>query len=117
MWLIIRFVVVRSPDETRCLVTRQVDHQWSSFVYWIVRSTFIAESKGISFNNSNEMPAIGLFGPEYRRMFRDVILNVGNYGEMYEWNLGKLIPREGLNLLNTDPVSPRFRPFPLLPSN
>ena len=93
-------------------MTRQVDHQWSSFVYWIVRSTFIAERLGISFANSNDMPVIELFGLEYRRMIRDVLLNVGNYGDMYEWNLGELIPREGLNLLDSNPTTPLFRPMP-----
>jgi len=88
-----------SDDSNLCLVTRQDDLQWSSFVFWIVEATFYAEENGITMALSNDMPTVNLFGHDFQRMFRDVILSVGNYGEIYERNVQPFVPRSGLNLL------------------
>lgn len=90
-------------DLNLCLVTRQDDIQWSKYVYWIVQATFYAEENNISFDSMNDMPEVNLFGRGLARMFRDAILVVGNYGDIYEKNLEPLIHREGRNLLN--PIS------------
>lgn len=100
-------------DHNRALAVRQTDPQWSSFVYWTVACTIYAEVENITQQSSNEMPEVMLFGSLYRRMFRDAILAVGNYGEMYGRHLESLIPRNGLNLLNIDePVGPQLYPLP-----
>lgn len=96
----------------RALAVRQSDGQWSSFVYWVVACTINAEVESITQATANEMPVMNLFGLRYRRMFRDSIVAVGNYGEMYDRNLENLIPRSGLNLLNVDPVGPQIFPLP-----
>lgn len=99
-------------DRKRVLAVRQSDVQWSSFVYWTVASTIHAEAENITQASPNEMPDVGLFGLRYRRMFRDAILAVGNYGEIYSRNVEDLIPRDGLNLLNyDDPVGPQYSPL------
>lgn len=89
-----------TADLNLCLATRQDDVQWSKYVYWIVESTFFAEEKNISFESSNQMPLVDLFGEALARMFRDAILAVGNYGDVYRRNLQIHIPREGRNLIN-----------------
>jgi hypothetical protein len=92
------------------LATREDDSQWSAFVRWIVWSIVYAEEAGITKNDATEMPVVGLFGASYHRMFRYVILFLGNYGDIYERNLGSLLPRFGANLLN-DGGSPRLIPW------
>lgn len=87
-------------DMNLCLVTRQDDSQWSKYVFWIVQSTFYAEEKGVSFDTMNDMPEVNLFGKRLARMFRDAILAIGNYGDIYERNLATRIPRQARNLLN-----------------
>lgn len=83
-----------------CLATRQDDFQWSAFVYWLVASTFFAEDKDIDQRLSNSMPAVNIFGPDFRRMFQDPILEFGNYGELYKRNVAPFIPRGGRNTIN-----------------
>ena len=96
--------------ETRALATGQSDPQWSSFTHWVVASTIYAETHGISKDTSNDMPEIGMFGGDYRRMFRDAILAVGNYGDIYDRNLLSVTPRSVLNQLNIED-GPQHRPI------
>jgi len=96
-------------DLNLCLVTRQDDVQWSNYVYWIVECTFFAEENYISSSIANDMPQVRLFGEGLQRMFRDAILAVGNYGDIYEENVGSIIPRARRNLLN-----PNSKPGPQL---
>ena len=103
----------RSFGSTRALATRQFDPQWSSFVYWVVSSTIYAEKEKITQSSSNAMPDVKLFGSTFRRTFRDAILAVGNYEEMYARNVEAIIPRSGFNLLSTEEdVGPQHFPFP-----
>ncbi|CAB9526877.1 Putative amino-acid ABC transporter-binding protein YhdW [Seminavis robusta] len=88
-------------DENLCLVTRQDDPQFSSFVFWTVASTWHAEERGVTEANSRDMPDVNLFGFDYSKMFRDAIFAVGNYGEIYERNLASILPRGGRNMLNS----------------
>eukprot|EP00980_Cylindrotheca_fusiformis_P011257 scaffold2587_cov101-Cylindrotheca_fusiformis.AAC.6 len=46
------------------------------------------------------MPTTRLFGNDLSNIWQDSVGAVGNYGEMYERNLGSIVPREGRNLLN-----------------
>uniref|UniRef100_A0A7S4J4M7 Solute-binding protein family 3/N-terminal domain-containing protein n=1 Tax=Odontella aurita TaxID=265563 RepID=A0A7S4J4M7_9STRA len=105
----------QSPIRTRAVATRQDDPQWSDFVYWVVASTFYAEMKKISGEGPKKkkmMPLVYLFGKEYRRMFRDAILAVGNYGEIYARNVTATIPRGGRNLNNAISFGPQHFPIP-----
>ena len=94
------------------LVTRQIDPQWTAFVYWIVSGTFYAEEQGITQTTSYRMPVINLFGPLYATFMRDVIGAVGSYGEIYKRNIENEIPRTGLHLLNDNPLGPQHFPLP-----
>ena len=57
------------------------------------------EENGIGKAESNKMPTVGLFGPQFSRLFRDIIAAIGSYGDIYERNLAELTPCRGLNLL------------------
>lgn len=96
---------------------RQGDTIWADIVNWVVLATIIAEQHGVTSRNVGTMD----LDPELERLFgvegdlatdlgleadafREVIRQVGNYGEIYERNLGALgFVREGsLNALFTD---------------
>jgi hypothetical protein len=95
------------------MVTRQDDPQWTSYVYWLVASTFYAEEMGIDQRLSNKMPELGIFGPDFVRALRDPILEFGNYGELYERNVEALIPRHGRNMINSiHRPGPQLYPIP-----
>ncbi|CAB9520018.1 Putative amino-acid ABC transporter-binding protein YhdW [Seminavis robusta] len=88
-------------DDNLCLVTRQDDPQFSSFVFWTVASTWYAEERGVTDANSRDMPDVNLFGFDYSRMFQDSVFAVGNYDQIYERNLASILPRGGRNMLNS----------------
>lgn len=104
-------------------VWAQGDQQWGDLVRWVVNGMIIAEEKDITSANVAEIAADDPQDPEVRRLlglegsFGDllgldpdfmvnVVAAVGNYGEIYERNLGPDgtdIPRAGsLNALWTD---------------
>lgn len=85
-----------------CLATRQEDHDWSSFVNWIVTATFHAEAEGITQQTSNLMPEVGVYGVRFNRMLRDSILACGSYEEVYARNVERYVPRQGRNQLNSN---------------
>ena len=99
------------------------DQQWGDVVTWVVNALIIAEEKGITQANVEATAASDPQDPEVRRLLGiegefgtilglepdfviDVILAVGNYGEIYERHLGPAgtdIPRAGtLNALWSD---------------
>lgn len=91
-------------QDNLCLATRQEDSDWTNFVYWVVTASLYAEQNGLSSaEGSSSMPEVFVYGADFKRMFRDSILLVGNYAEMYERNLEPLIPRGGRNVLNSAP--------------
>jgi hypothetical protein len=96
-----------SSEAALPLMTPSDDVQSSAFVYWVVAATFHAKEEQISRFNSNKMPEVDLVGPSFMRMFRDAILAVGNYGEMYFRNDESIEPRSGRNLLNGNPFGPQ----------
>lgn len=91
------------------------DQQWGDVVRWVVNGLIIAEEKGITSANVDQIVAEGHEDPEVRRLLGmegefgtllglevdfmvGVIRAVGNYGEIYERNLGPAgtdIPRAG----------------------
>ena len=81
-------------------ITRPDDSQFSDFVRWIMYGYFYAEEKGITKSSSEAMPLTNLFGDILTNMWQDSIKVVGNYGEIFERNLGGLLKREGYNKLN-----------------
>ena len=100
-------------EDNFALATRQDDNDWASFVYWTVTAMIYAEEQKIYSNASSSMPEVFLYGEEKKRMFRDAILAVGNYGDIYERHVEHFIPRSGRNMLNTNPnVGPQFYPLP-----
>ena len=77
-------------NEALALATREGDSQWTGLVRWLTFATIYAEEKDIADESSAiEMPVVDLFGSSYKHSF------LGNYGDMYERNLGGLIPRSG----------------------
>ncbi|CAB9503211.1 extracellular solute-binding protein [Seminavis robusta] len=99
-------------EENYCLATVGDDHDWSAFVYWIVEAITFAEEEGINSTTSVRMPEVLLYGPSMKRMFRDAILAVGSYAEIYERNLQTLIPRDGRNMLNPGLNGPQHYVLP-----
>lgn len=99
-------------------VIRQGDNQWADIVRWVIFLTMGAEEKGITKANVEEMAATAT-DPEIQRMlgvsgtlWQDlgidqeapvrVLKTVGNYGEIFEANLGPNTPLgmdRGLNQL------------------
>lgn len=93
-----------AEEDNLAIATRQDDHDWSTFVLWsTVMATIHAEEEEITSASSNDMPEVFLFGSALKRMFRNVVLAVGNYGDIYERNVEAYIPRAGRNRLNTNP--------------
>lgn len=89
-----------SFDENLCTATRQTDPQWSSFVYWTTQSLVYAEEHSIAQRVSSQMPLVNAFGPELKKMFRDAVHASGNYAELYDRHLERILPRNGRNRLH-----------------
>ncbi len=101
-------------------VVRDDDPQWFDIVKWVIYATIAAEEKGVTSANVAAMR--GSEDPEVRRLLgvdpglgetlgldetwaARVIEQVGNYGEIFERNLGKNTPlglERGLNALWTE---------------
>jgi len=95
--------------------TRHGDDQWSDIVTWVLNATITAEEKGVKAANVDEMKSsrdpeiLRLLGVEgnqgaERGLGADwaynIIKSVGNYGEIFERNLGSKSPiklERGLN--------------------
>lgn len=102
-------------------VTREGDDQWGDIVRWVLNATIIAEEKGITQANVRELSksaddpeiqrllgATGTFGedmgigPDWAVK---ALETSGNYGEIFERNMGMHTPirlERGLNRLWTD---------------
>ncbi|CAB9520747.1 Putative amino-acid ABC transporter-binding protein YhdW [Seminavis robusta] len=106
--------VNRFSKDPLALVTNQDDPEWTDFVYWVVTSTFFAEEQGITKDLAgSKMPTTNLFGPLYTRMFINAVQAVGNHGEIYTRNVEPLVPRGGLNALNSGGA--QIYPLPGIP--
>ncbi len=100
-------------------VVRQGDAQWRDIVNWVVFALFEAEEKGITSGNIDDMRKsndetiqrfLGVKGELGKDLGLDnhwtysLIKQVGNYGEVFERNVGKSSPlklERGLNDLWT----------------
>ena len=101
--------------EALALATRETDSQWSDFVRWITFATIYAEERDINATSALEMPVVELFGSQYKQAFRDTIIAIGNYGQMYDRNLEATYPRSaGRNMLSAGDT-PQFLPFAEIP--
>ena len=110
--------------------TRHGDDQWSYIITWVLNATITAEEKGVTSANVDKMKSSK--NPEILRMLGvegnqgeelglskdwayQIIKQVGNYGEIFERNIGKSTPvglARGLNALWTKgglQYSPPFR--------
>jgi general L-amino acid transport system substrate-binding protein len=110
---------------------RHGDHEWGDIVRWTLNLLISAEELGITSENVAEL-AEGTNNPEINRMLGtegnlgemlglsadwgvQVISAVGNYGEIFEGNIGEATPiglARGLNAQWTDGgllYSPPFR--------
>jgi general L-amino acid transport system substrate-binding protein len=99
-------------------VVRQNDAQWSHLVKWAIYAAIAAEELGVDSANVDEMKK-GSNNPEVKRLLGvgddlgqkmgvsadwvyNVVKKVGNYGELYERNVGEKTPlrlARGLNNL------------------
>ena len=111
--------------------TRHGDDQWSDIVTWVLNATVTAEEKGVTMANVDDMKAnskdpeilrlLGVEGNQGEELglsadwAYNIIKAVGNYGEIFERNIGVNTPiglARGLNALWTDgglQYSPPFR--------
>jgi len=110
--------------------TRQGDDQWSDIVTWVLNATITAEEKGITQANVDKMKSskdpevlrlLGVEGSQGKELglsndwAYNIIKFVGNYGEIFERNIGAKTPiglQRGLNALWTKgglQYSPPFR--------
>ncbi len=110
--------------------TRHGDDQWSDIITWVLNATVTAEEKGVtsanvdSMKNSKDPEILRLLGVEGSQgeelgLSKDwayrIIKTVGNYGEIFERNIGVNTPiglERGLNALWTNgglQYSPPFR--------
>ena len=110
--------------------TRQGDDQWSDIITWVLNATITAEEKGITQANVDKMKSskdpevlrlLGVEGSQGKELglsndwAYNIIKSVGNYGEIFERNIGAKTPiglQRGLNALWTKgglQYSPPFR--------
>ena len=110
--------------------TRQGDDQWSDIVTWVLNATITAEEKGITQANVDKMKSskdpevlrlLGVEGSQGKELglsndwAYNIVKSIGNYGEIFERNIGVNTPiglPRGLNALWTKgglQYSPPFR--------
>jgi general L-amino acid transport system substrate-binding protein len=110
--------------------TRHGDDQWSDIITWVLNATVTAEEKGVTSANVDSMKSskdpeilrlLGVEGNQGEELglgkdwAYNIIKSVGNYGEIFERNIGVNTPiglERGLNALWTNgglQYSPPFR--------
>ncbi len=110
--------------------TRHGDDQWSDIITWVLNATVTAEEKGVTSANIDSMKSskdpeilrlLGVEGSQGEELglskdwAYNIIKSVGNYGEIFERNIGVKTPiglERGLNALWTSgglQYSPPFR--------
>ena len=113
-------------------LVRHGDNEWGDIVRWTLNALIVAEELGITSANVNDMAATAGDNPEVNRLLGtegelgammaldnawavNAISAVGNYGEIFEKNIGESTPiglARGLNAQYTDGgllYSPPFR--------
>ena len=94
------FGTIKYSREQLCVMSFSGDSQFSDLLRWVMYGFIHGEEKGIGLSDALNMPETKLFGEGMKSMWKHAIQSVGNYGNMFEKNLGGLIDREGLNNLN-----------------
>ena len=112
-------------------LVRHGDHEWGDIVRWTLNVMIAAEELGVTSANVGELGS-GTDNPEINRLLgtegslgemlgleadwaKNVLMNIGNYGEVFEKNIGENTPiglARGLNAQWTDGgllYSPPFR--------
>ena len=97
--------------------TRHGDDQWSDIITWVLNATVTAEEKGVTSANIDSMKKskdpeilrlLGVEGSQGKELglstdwAYNIIKSVGNYGEIFERNIGVKTPiglKRGLNAL------------------
>ena len=97
--------------------TRHGDDQWSDIITWVLNATVTAEEKGVTSANIDSMKKsedpeilrlLGVEGSQGKELglstdwAYNIIKSVGNYGEIFERNIGMKTPiglERGLNAL------------------
>ena len=97
--------------------TRHGDDQWSDIITWVLNATVTAEEKGVTSANIDSMKKskdpeilrlLGVEGSQGKELglstdwAYNIIKSVGNYGEIFERNIGAKTPiglERGLNAL------------------
>jgi general L-amino acid transport system substrate-binding protein len=127
-WILLPEIISKEPLGP---LVRHGDHVWGDIVRWSLNTMVIAEEKGLTsanvdsmVNSTNDPEVLRLTGNEgeYGVMFGlpnnfgyNIIKQVGNYGEVFERNIGSDTPLKlarGLNAPWTDGgilYSPPFR--------
>jgi general L-amino acid transport system substrate-binding protein len=117
-WILLPEIISKEPLGP---LVRHGDHVWGDIVRWSLNTMIIAEEKGLTSNNvdtklamNNDPEVARLTGKEgeYGVMFGlsndfgyNIIKQVGNYGEVFERNIGLSTPLKlarGLNAAWTD---------------
>lgn len=81
------------------IVTRDGDAGFSDFCNWLIKSLFAAEELRLLGSPMN-IPTTHVFGQDYESMFQSAFSVVGDYGQLYEKHLQRLIPRFDANQIN-----------------
>mmetsp|Transcript_27130 Transcript_27130/g.45231 ORF Transcript_27130/g.45231 Transcript_27130/m.45231 type:complete len:851 (-) Transcript_27130:149-2701(-) len=88
--------------EPLALVTRDGDPTWSEMVDWVLQAILAAEEENITKDSAaSELATTPYFGSSLSSFFRDAVSAVGNYEEIYERHLEKILPRTAVNTINT----------------
>lgn len=86
--------------EPLSLVTRDDDPRWSDMVQWVLQGILAAEERGILQATASNFVSLEYFGDSFTEAFRNVIAEVGNYAEIYDRHLRKILPRAEVNKIN-----------------
>ncbi|CAB9524630.1 Putative amino-acid ABC transporter-binding protein YhdW [Seminavis robusta] len=87
--------------EPLALVTREEDTEWSNLVNFVVNVFFLAEAKGISKSNAEELMEVFMGNSYLGTVATGIVAHLGNYGDMYTKHLESLFPRRDLNTLHS----------------
>lgn len=101
----------RFTPNAKTIATRQDDHQWVQFVYWIISAILYADEQTIyKATAQDRLPEVHFFGPTYTDMFRRAVTSSGSYSEIYNNHLEMELPRGGPNLVNVLLSGPQHYP-------
>jgi general L-amino acid transport system substrate-binding protein len=98
-------LVVGSDIFTReplAMVTRSDDFEWTLFVETILQGLLEAEAQNITQDTAIEFQDIDYFGSNYSRMVAEAVGGVGNFGELYDREIGSEVKRTSLNMIRRD---------------